>query len=270
VDGAMSDHSGHRVEVDVRDGVGHLVLRRGEQGNAIDLAMARALLEAARNCREANVRAVLLRGEGRCFCVGGDLREFSTVDGDGRRELLLAVTTALHDGLRTFAALDAPLIAAVHGAVAGAGVGLAAAADLTIAAADATFLLAYTGIGYSPDAGVSWSLPRLVGQKRALDLLLTNRRISAAEAADMGLVTRVVDSESLVDEAQQLTVGLAGGPTGAFGATKRLVAQGLSSDFGTQLDREARSIAAAATSPEGSEGVAAFLAKRSPRFPVTD
>src|SRR5262249_17343525 len=148
----------------------------------------------------------VLSGLGRSFCVGGDLREFSSFGGDALAGHLRAVTGALHDALRGFAGLDAPMIAAVHGAVAGAGVGLAAAADLTIAAADARFVLAYTGIGFSPDAGVTWSLPRLVGPKRALDLLLTNRPLSAREALDIGLVSRVADD--LGGETAGLAAGL--------------------------------------------------------------
>ncbi|MDI2030531.1 enoyl-CoA hydratase-related protein [Saccharopolyspora sp. TS4A08] len=262
-----SSSEGAPVTVEVRDSIAHVVMRRGERGNPIDLVMACALLDAARVCRRANPRVVLLRGEGHSFCVGGDLRDFSSVDVENRRDHLISVTDALHDALRIFASMEAPLITAVHGSVAGAGVGLAAAADLTIASADAVFRLAYTRIGYSPDAGVTWWLPRLVGPKRATELLLTNPRITADEAAAMGLITRVTDGETLIDEAEQLADQLSHGATGAFGATKHLVAQGLCSGLDAQLDRESRSLAAAAASPEGIEGVAAFLAKRSPRFP---
>ncbi|WP_433510361.1 enoyl-CoA hydratase/isomerase family protein [Nonomuraea sp. CA-143628] len=254
------------VTVEVLDGVADIVLCRGERGNAIDLDLARELRNAAQVCLSENVRAVLLRGAGRAFCVGGDLREFSGLRGRALEEHLIEVTDALHGALRIFATMDAPLVAQVQGAVAGAGVGLAAAADLTIAADDATFTLAYTGIGYSPDAGVTWSLPRLVGPKRALDLLLTNRRISAREAADMGLVTTVVAAERLPAEARRVAATLARGATGAFGATRRLVSDALSSDLDAHLDREARALASAATSPEGEEGVAAFLGKRPARF----
>jgi 2-(1,2-epoxy-1,2-dihydrophenyl)acetyl-CoA isomerase len=258
--------SGQAVSVEVRAGVAYLVMRRGERGNAIDLAMARGLRAAATACRTDEVRAVVLSGEGRSFCVGGDLREFASLEGDALRDHLMAVTDALHGALRVFAAMDAPLVVAVQGPVAGAGVGMAAAADLTIAAADATFRLAYTGVGYSPDAGVTWSLPRLTGTKRALDLLLTNRRISAPEAVDMGLVTRVVEPERLPDEAERVARALAEGAIGAIGATRRLVVAGLSDGLDAHLDREARSLAAAATSPEGVEGVVAFLGKRPPTF----
>jgi 2-(1,2-epoxy-1,2-dihydrophenyl)acetyl-CoA isomerase len=256
------------VSVEVRDGVARVVLCRPERGNAIGLATARGLLAAADRCRRERVRAVVLSGAGRSFCVGGDLREFSALSGEELARHLGEVTGALHDALRGFAGLDAPLIAAVQGAVAGAGLGLAAAADLTIAATDATFVAAYTGIGYSPDAGVSWSLPRLVGPRRALDLLLTNRRIDAREAADIGLVTRAVEASRLDAEATSVAAGLAAGATAALGVTRRLVAAGLSADRDQHLDREAEAIAAAAVSATGREGVAAFLAKRPPRFPL--
>ncbi|MER5748344.1 enoyl-CoA hydratase-related protein [Streptomyces sp. NPDC002088] len=256
-----------RVGIEIQDdGLARVTLRRGEAGNAIDLEMARGLLDAARVCEREAVRAVLLTGEGKSFCVGGDLREFSKLSGEALEKHLIAVTDALHDALRTFAALDAPMVAAVQGAVAGAGIGLAAAADVTLAADNASFTAAYTGIGYSPDAGVSWSLPRLIGPKRALDLLLTNRRIPATEAASIGLVSRVVAPDRLAAEAAQTAEALRRGSTAAFGATRRLVASGLTSDLGPHLDREARALAAAAASDEGREGVAAFLAKRAPEF----
>ncbi|MFJ1969503.1 enoyl-CoA hydratase/isomerase family protein [Streptomyces sp. NPDC087903] len=256
-----------RVGVEIRgDGLARVTLRRGEAGNAIGLETARGLLDAARACERARVRAVLLNGEGKSFCVGGDLREFSRLAGADLEKHLVAVTEALHDALRTFAALDAPMVAAVQGAVAGAGVGLATAADVTLAADTASFTAAYTGIGYSPDAGVSWQLPRLVGPKRALDLLLTNRRIPAAEAAAIGLVSRVVPAGELVAEAERTAEELRRGPTAAYGATRRLVASGLTADLAPHLDREARALAAAAASDEGREGVAAFLGKRAPDF----
>ncbi|MFJ9179253.1 enoyl-CoA hydratase-related protein [Streptomyces sp. NPDC102360] len=253
------------IEID-EGGLARVTLRRGEAGNAIGLEAARGLLAAARACEHAPVRAVLLTAEGRSFCVGGDLREFSQLSGEVLRKHLTAVTDALHEALRIFAALDAPMVAAVQGAVAGAGIGLAAAADVTLAADSATFTAAYTGIGYSPDAGVSWVLPRLLGPKRALDLLLTNRRTPAAEAAALGLVSRVVPAAHLPEEAAHTAETLRRGATAAFGATRRLVADALTSPLGPHLDREARALAAAAASEEGREGVAAFLGKRAPDF----
>ncbi|MGI5192511.1 enoyl-CoA hydratase/isomerase family protein [Streptomyces sp. CA-288835] len=257
--------TGVGIEID-DGGLARVTLRRGEAGNAIDLDMARGLLDAARVCAREAVRVVLLTGEGKSFCVGGDLREFSRFSGEDLEKHLTAVTDALHDALRMFAASDAPVVAAVQGAVAGAGVGLAAAADVTLAADNASFTAAYTGIGYSPDAGVSWFLPRLVGPKRALDLLLTNRRVPAAEAAEIGLVSRVVSADRLAAEAAYTAEALRRGPTAALGATRRLVAAGLTTDLGAHLDHEARALVAAAASEAGREGVAAFLGKRTPDF----
>ncbi|WP_280882231.1 enoyl-CoA hydratase-related protein [Streptomyces pseudovenezuelae] len=255
------------VGVEIQDdGLARVTLRRGQAGNAIDLETARGLLDAARACERAAVRAVLLTGEGKSFCVGGDLGEFSRLSGEALEKHLVAVTDALHDALRTFASIDAPMVAAVQGAVAGAGIGLAAAADVTLAADNVTFTAAYTGVGYSPDAGVSWRLPRLVGPKRAVELLLTNRRVPAAEAATIGLVSRVVAFGELAAEAERTAEALRRGPTSAFGATRRLVASGQTADLTRHLDEEARALAAAAASDEGREGVAAFLDKRGPDF----
>ncbi|WP_413253830.1 enoyl-CoA hydratase-related protein [Streptomyces canus] len=255
------------VGVEIQDdGLARVTLRRGHAGNAIDLATARGLLDAARACERAAVRVVLLTGEGKSFCAGGDLREFSRLTGEALEKHLVAVTDALHDALRTFASIDAPMVAAVQGAVAGAGIGLAAAADVTLAAENVTFTAAYTGIGYSPDAGVSWQLPRLVGPKRAVELLLTNRRVPAAEAATIGLVSRVVPSVELTAEAERTVETLRRGPTSAFGVTRRLVASGQTADLARHLDDEAAALAAAAASDEGREGVAAFLDKRAPDF----
>ncbi|MGW1786317.1 enoyl-CoA hydratase/isomerase family protein [Streptomyces sp. NPDC002143] len=252
------------VEVD-GDGLARVEMCRGA-GNAIDLAMARALLDAARECEKERVRAVLLTGRGRSFCVGGDLKEFAALPAERLAGHLTEVTDALHGALRILAGLDAPLVVAVQGAVAGAGLGLVAAADVSLAATDAGFTAAYTAIGYTPDAGVSWSLPRLVGPRRAVDLLLTNRRVPAAEALQMGLVGRVVAPERLDAEAARTAGELARGATAAYGATRRLVGRAPADSLDEHLDAEARQLAAAAVSAEGREGVAAFLAGRRPDF----
>ncbi|MET8852731.1 enoyl-CoA hydratase/isomerase family protein [Amycolatopsis sp. NPDC004625] len=249
-DGLPSDAT--RVSVAVESGVAHVRLTRG-RGNPLDLATAEGLLRAARQCRTAG--AVLLTAAGPAFCVGGDLREFASAA--DLRAHLDRVTGALHEALRIFAGLDAPLVAAVRGAVAGAGLGLLGVADLVVAAEDATFTAAYTGIGYTPDAGVSWSLPRLVGPRLALDLLLTNRRLTAPEAHAAGLVTSVAADP---DQAAALLAERLAGP--AFAVTKRLVRAGRTESFARQLDAEARALAEAAVSPSGRDGVAAFLARR--------
>ena len=257
------------VQAEVVDGVGRLTLARPEQGNAIDLAMAEALAEVtAAWSVDPAVRCVLLRGEGRTFCVGGDLKAFSA-----RPHLpthLLEVTDPFHAAVSRLARMDAPVVAAVHGSAAGGGLSLALAADLVVAAASARFVVAYTAIGLTPDGSGSWSLPRLVGLRRALELTLTNRPLTAAEALAEGLITRVVPDEDLGAEAEALAASLAAGPTGALGGAKRLLRASLGHDLEAQLALEARSLAAAAGTDDAREGIAAFLEKRAARFSGED
>jgi 2-(1,2-epoxy-1,2-dihydrophenyl)acetyl-CoA isomerase len=185
---------------------------------------------------------------------GGDLSAY-----------LSELTTLLHAGLAHLTRMDAPVIAAVRGSAAGAGLGLVLAADLAIAGKSAKFTPAYTGVGLTPDAGCTFLLPRAVGYKRAMELFLTNRVLGAEEALDWGLVNQVVE-DGLVDEtAAALAARLATGPTGAFGGVKRLVGDA-EPGLETQLGRESRSIAARGAGAEGREGIEAFLDKRAPRF----
>ena len=250
----------------VTDGLAHLELTQPHTGNAIGLGTARALREAVRHCIRVSARAVLLTAHGKNFCVGGDLREFAAIQPDDLAEHLTAVTDALHDAQQLLAALDAPTVVAVQGAVAGAGIGLALGGDVVLAATNTRFVAAYTGIGFTPDAGTSWALTRAIGRARALEMLLLNRSVSASEAVQMGLVSREVPVDQLSAHAVGLAQTLAGGPTAAFGEIKRLVDAAPRSSRRAQLTREARAIAEAAVSPAGREGVAAFLAKRTPQF----
>lgn len=257
------------VTLTVNAGLAHLQLTRPRAGNAIGLPTARALRDAARACDQPSVRAVLITADGTNFCVGGDLREFAAVEPDDLADHLTAVTDALHDAQQVLADLDAPTVVAVHGAVAGAGIGLALGGDVVLAAENARFVSAYTGIGFTPDAGTSWALVRAVGRTRALDLLLLNRPVSASEAVRMGLISREVATDRLADEAGAVARALAAGPTAAFGEIKRLVDAAPTVSRRQQLAREAAAITSAAVSPAGREGVAAFLAKREPDFPST-
>jgi 2-(1,2-epoxy-1,2-dihydrophenyl)acetyl-CoA isomerase len=253
-----------RAEVD-DDGVARLVLARPDAGNAIDLALARDLNEVlTRWSVDRRIRAVLLEGEGRSFCVGGDLKDFA-----GRDDLpahLTDITTYLHAAVSRLIRLPAPVVAAVHGSAAGAGLSLAAAADLVLVAESSRFVVAYTAIGLTPDGSASWSLPRVVGLRRALELTLTNRPVTAAEAVELGIATRAVPDDQLHDEALVLARQLAAGPTGALGAAKRLLRESLDRDLEAQLALETGSLAAAAGSADAREGIAAFLEKRSPTF----
>jgi len=250
----------------VDGGVARITLRRPEAGNAMNLAMMRELLEVALRCDgDPAVRAVLLDAEGRLFCAGGDLQAFAAA-GDRAPALLKEMTAHLHAAIARFARMDPPLVIAVQGTAAGAGASLLGAGDLVLVARSARITLAYTRAGLAPDGGSTFYLARLVGLRRAQELLLTNRVLSAEEALALGLVTRVVDDEALAGEAARLAAELAQGPTRTFGAVKRLLLEGASSALEEQLERESRAIADASRAEDGREGIRAFLEKRAPRF----
>jgi len=250
-----------------RDGaVARLTLNRPDAANAIDVDMASALADAAGALAASHdVRAVLLTGAGDRFCGGGDVRSFAA-SGDDLPKTIAGILKPLHEAVEELARLDAPVIAAVRGSAAGAGLSLLAGADLVLAAASTRLVMAYTAIGLIPDGGSTWYLPRAVGMRRALELSLTNRALTAQEALEWGLVTRVVDDAALDQEANSLAAQLAAGPTSAFGETKRLLRASLERDLEQQLAAESAGMSEAAKSSDGKEGVAAFVAKRPPDF----
>jgi 2-(1,2-epoxy-1,2-dihydrophenyl)acetyl-CoA isomerase len=253
------------VEVEARGAVTVVTLNRPDSSNTLNLQMAMDLLAAAMTCgRNSAVRAVVLAGAGRNFCFGGDLRAMMG-KGNGPDAYIRELTTYLHEAISHFVRMDAPVIAAVNGTAAGAGVGLVAMADLAICAASAKFNLAYTAVGLTPDASTSFLLPRAVGAKRAMELFLLNRTLDAQEAVDWGLVNRVVPDAQLMAEALKLGELLAAGPTGALGQTKRLVATSLGA-LESQMVMESQTISARAATEEGQEGITAFLEKRKPEF----
>jgi 2-(1,2-epoxy-1,2-dihydrophenyl)acetyl-CoA isomerase len=254
---------------EVHDGIARLCLDRPDAGNALDLALANALADAAAAlAARDDVRVVLLTGAGPAFCVGGDLG-YMAIEGQDPHDAVYALATALHRGMRSLEALEAPIVARVHGVAAGAGMSLVCAADLAIASASARFAVAYTAVGLSPDGGSSWLLPRIIGYRRAAELMLTNRRLDAAEALSLGLLTSVVDDDELDATVERVVMGLRDGPTPAFGAVRRLLRSAATTTFEEQLDLEAQSIAAMAATPASREGVAAFLEKRRPNFRVS-
>ncbi len=251
---------------ELRDGVAHLTLNRPDAANSLNLEMSQELYDAILRCDEDSaVRAVLIAGSGKMFCAGGDLKSFAA-RGDELPAHLKLLTHYIHGAVSLMARMDAPVITAVNGTVAGGGLGLVFGADLVIAGESAKFTMAYTRAALSPDASTSFFLPRLVGLRRALDLTLTNRVLSAREALEWGLVNRVVPDAELAGAAQSLAKEMAAGATAAFGAAKRLLRDSFSDTLETHLQAEARTIADRARNADAREGIAAFLEKRAPRF----
>ena len=250
-----------------RDGaVLRLTLNRPAVGNAIDLELARTLLQAVIAADEDDtVRCVLITGSGRLFCAGGDVTTFQNA-GAELPAVLKEITAYLHAAIARLTTLAKPVVVAVNGAAAGAGVGLALVGDIVLGAASAQFALAYTGIGLSPDGATTWLLPRLVGLRKAQELCLTNKRVRSDEAERMGLLTRVVADDALEAESIEVARQLAAAATIALGATRRLLRESLSNGIEVQMDLESRSIAALARTADGKEGIAAFIDKRSPEF----
>lgn len=253
------------VEVESHGAVTLVTLNRPDVSNTLNIQMAMDLLAAAMTCgRNPSVRAVVLTGSGKNFCFGGDLRAMAA-KGDGADAYVRELTTYLHEAISHFVRMHAPVIAAVNGTAAGAGVGLVAMADLAVCSASSKFNLAYTGVGLTPDASTTFLLPRAVGTKRAMELFLLNRTLNAQEAVDWGLVNRSVPDSQLLDEAMKLAAQIASGPPSAQGHTKRLMATSIG-PLESQMVLESQTIAARAGSDEGQEGITAFLAKRKPEF----
>lgn len=254
------------LRLELRDGVAHLTLARPERQNALDLELCRALMDATRALHdEPGVRAVLLRGAGGIFCGGGDVKVFAS-RGEALPRYVREMATCFHAAVSHLVRLEAPVIGAVDGAAAGGGVSLACACDLVLAAESARFVMAYTRIGLSIDGGSSYFLSRFLGMRRALELVLTNRMLSAAEALEWGLVTRLVPDAALHTEAEKLATELALGATRALGASKRLLHRGWNESLETQMELETTSISDVSGGPDAREGIRAFLDKRRPDF----
>ncbi len=255
------------VLLEVDGGVATVTLNRPDTGNAIDVAMARGLMEAARRCDDdPEIRAVVLTGAGERFCVGGDVKSFA-VQGDDLPAYVLEITGYLHAALSHFARMDAPVVAAVHGAAAGAGMSLVCAADLAVAEAETRFVMGYTAIGLTPDGSSTYYLSRLVGLRRAQQLLLLNRPLDALQALEWGLVSSVFDGvDNVRARATDMARRFAAGPTKAYGGVKRLLLASTGTELEAQLELEGATIAEASTTADARAGIAAFLAKEQPEF----
>lgn len=258
------------VKYEVSDRVATLTLNRPDALNAVNPAMIDALLESsARAADDTAVRVVVVRGAGPHFMAGGDLKWFrqqTELAAPDRRACFDKLINDVHASILNFRRMDKPVVAAVHGAVAGFGLSLMMAADLVLASTDAYFTMAYSNIALSPDGGATWSLPRQVGLKQAMEIALLGDRFDAARARELGLVNRVVAPEHLEDEVQALALRLAAGPKEALARTKHLLNQSFGRTLEEQLAVEQGSFADCAAGPDFVEGLAGFFEKRKPVF----
>ena len=280
--GSNSAETGTRVDAKTRQTLGTEPVLRLELVDpagpgALDGARVRAAREILTDLAEAYAdrgagfdsgtglpRVVLIAHPGPNFCVGGDVTGFAAAADLG--PFVAAAAAEFHSLVRAVVNCPAPVISAVRGWAAGAGLSIVAVSDLVLASDQARFTPAYPGIGFSPDGGLTWTLPRAVGRARALDILLRNRVLDAAQAAGFGLVSEVVADAELDGAAIRVAEELAAGPVVAYGRIKALVSEGAEGSFDQQLDAEAVAIAQCAAGPEGREGVAAFVARRRPDF----
>lgn len=253
---------------DVRDGLAHLTLNHPARLNAVDPdAIARWQQLAHEIADRDDIGAVLFDANGRAFCAGGDVVAMSAL-AEGMPhpgKIIQELADRIHDGHRTLRESTKPIVAAVQGPVAGGGLGFMLVADVIVASHRATFASRYADVGLTPDCGVSTLLPEAVGTRRALELTLTSRTLTAAEALDWGLVAEVVAPEALEARAGEVAAGWLAGATAAFGQAKRLVRSGLARSFQDALDDEARTIGEAFESPYAQAAVAAFAASASKR-----
>jgi 2-(1,2-epoxy-1,2-dihydrophenyl)acetyl-CoA isomerase len=255
------------LHFEIENQVATITLDRPDNANALNAKMGEELHAVATRCASGgDIRAVIFTGTGKMFSAGGDVVSFNA-QGDGMEEYMRALTTSLHMALSRFYRMDAPLIVAVNGVAAGAGMSMAMTGDLVFAAESAKFIMAYTKIGVSPDGSSTFFLPRLVGIQKAKDLIFRNPMLSAQEAKDLGIVTEVVADDELMTTVRACAAELAAGPTKAYGETKRLLADTLSNTLETQMELETRAIAGLAGNTQDAKlGIAAFVAKEKYEF----
>lgn len=254
-----------RLESSASSAVARLVLMRGERGNAIDMAFAEQFEESAqrvlRQAESGAIAVVVVEAEGSMFCVGGDLDDFPA-DPNLVVQHLETMVSRMHRALGMLTGLPVPVVTRVQGVAAGAGLGLVAFGDVIIASSSARFQSAYTAVGLSPDLGVSWLLPKIIGPRRAADMVLTNRMVSADEAEQWGLVSRVVAPDCLDDEVDRLVQGLLAVPRSGVVESKRLLGRASERPLSSQLVDEAATIVRLSAEPDACRAREEFLSRR--------
>jgi 2-(1,2-epoxy-1,2-dihydrophenyl)acetyl-CoA isomerase len=257
-----------RITYDLIDGVARIQLDHAHANNSLDRYMGQALHAAADRAADdvarGAARVVVVGALGKIFSVGGDLAAFSA-SGDRSAEVG-ATADGLHAGLVALQALEVPVVSVISGTAAGGGLGIALSGDIVIAASEAKLVLAYTASGLTPDCGLTWVLPRRISWVRTMDLVLTNRVLTGAEAADWGIVSRAVPMDELATTVETVVTSLRNGASLALSNAKRLMRESATRTFAAQVDQEASTISRLIAEPEGIEGVDAFLAKRTPAY----
>jgi 2-(1,2-epoxy-1,2-dihydrophenyl)acetyl-CoA isomerase len=255
------------IDYHVNNNVATICLNRPDIRNAIDLRMASETLAVARRIADdPTIRAVLICGNGPALTVGGDIDFFLTAQPEAFGSLFARMTTPFHEAFRVLSRIDAPIVTAAHGAVAGGGLGYVYAADLVVAAADTKFVTAFAAIGLSGDGGGTWHLPRLIGPRRAAQAYLRNTPITATEALDWGLVNEVVPAEEVRARAVELAAELAQGPTRAYARMRSLLRESWTNDLATQLTAEIDCLRSTGSSADAQQAIRGFAAKRKHEF----
>lgn len=254
------------VLLEKQGNIAFLTFNRPFAANSFNGEMSSDLLAATQALKEdSSIRAVLMRGAGKLFMSGGDIKAMheglDQMPGD-----IPSWAANLHDAIHNLTTLHAPVIAAVHGSVAGAGISIMLAADLVIASHDTIFTLAYSQIAVSPDGGASYHLPRMVGHKKAMELLLLAERFDAHEAQNYGLINRIVPRKEIFIHANSLAKQISEGPTKTYGKIKQLMSQTWQNDLVTQMNKEAELFVESTTTKDFHEGVSAFVGKRLPAY----
>ncbi|WP_029114344.1 enoyl-CoA hydratase-related protein [Mycobacterium sp. URHB0044] len=267
IDALGDDAPFETIDYSVTDGVATICLDRPEVRNAIDMRMAQETLVAARRIADdPSVRAVLIRGNGPSLTVGGDIGYFRESPPEEFGNLFSRMTTPFHEAFRIFSRIDAPIVTAAHGSVAGGGLGYVYAADIVLAAEGTQFVTAFAGIGLSGDGGGTWHLPRLIGPARAARAYLQNLPITAEQALDWGMVSEIVPAAELRQRAAALAGSLAQGPTRAFGRMRTLLRDTWDNDLSRQLLAETEGVKATGATVDAANAIASFAAKRRPQF----
>ncbi len=254
------------INFEIIENIAIIRLNRPNSYNSLNAKMAKELLEISYECdTNKKIRAIILTGEGdKAFCAGGDLKSFHETGNVAKH--LKMVTHDLHGAITKFSRMNSPLIVAVNGVAAGAGLSFVGFADLAIAKSSATFVSAYTKAGLTPDGSSSYYLPRIIGIRKYLELVMTNKVLSSEDALSWGLLNYVHDDKKFWGETLKLADNLSKGPTLAYGKTKRLIHNSLNSTLETQMELETKMIAESAETNDGQVGIKAFLSKEKPKF----